>query len=120
MVRRRPCAVSNHEVAHPSRRGEDAAPQDEGERPQSTFAGAGCRTDEFATRAALAMPANAATFFCWSEPGCTTPADMIRVAASSALISTSVILLLGTWKKKPVAGFGAQGRNTAKSHSVPG
>src|SRR5882757_4505615 len=30
MVRRRSCAVSNHEVAaHPSRRGEDAAPQDE-------------------------------------------------------------------------------------------
>jgi hypothetical protein len=32
MVRRRPCAVSNHEVKigpHPSRRGEDAAPQDE-------------------------------------------------------------------------------------------
>src|SRR6266481_1883991 len=31
MVRRRACAVSNHEAAitHPSRRGEDAAPQDE-------------------------------------------------------------------------------------------
>jgi len=32
MVRRRPCAVSNHEensCLHPSRRGEDAAPQDE-------------------------------------------------------------------------------------------
>src|SRR6202158_5991899 len=31
MVRRRPCAVSNHEAicCHPSRRGEDAAPQDE-------------------------------------------------------------------------------------------
>src|SRR5439155_17398019 len=34
MVRRRASAVSNHEAtmrAHPSRRGEDAAPQDEGE-----------------------------------------------------------------------------------------
>src|ERR1700733_7012735 len=33
MVRRRSCAVSNHEItmyfSHPSRRGEDAAPQDE-------------------------------------------------------------------------------------------
>src|SRR6267154_976131 len=31
MVRRRTCAVSNHETLslHPSRRGEDAAPQDE-------------------------------------------------------------------------------------------
>src|SRR5258707_15285548 len=35
MVRRRSCAVSNHEATmgrHPSRRGEDAAPQDEGLR----------------------------------------------------------------------------------------
>src|SRR6266481_3438196 len=33
MVRRRACAVSNHEAAitRPSRRGEDAAPQDEAE-----------------------------------------------------------------------------------------
>src|SRR5260370_652533 len=33
MVRRRTCAVSNHEATmrpHPSRRGEDTAPQDEG------------------------------------------------------------------------------------------
>src|ERR1700737_2974199 len=30
MVRRRSCAVSNHEDAHPSRRGQEAAPQDEG------------------------------------------------------------------------------------------
>ena len=34
--------------------------------------------------------------FCGSEPGCTTPADMIRVAASSVLMSTSMILLFGT------------------------
>jgi hypothetical protein len=36
MVRRRSCAVSNHEVAvlpHPSRRGENAAPQDEDRAP---------------------------------------------------------------------------------------
>src|SRR6186997_3294714 len=35
MVRRRSCAVSNHEATmrpHPSRRGESAAPQDEGEQ----------------------------------------------------------------------------------------
>jgi hypothetical protein len=65
-------------------------------KPQSTFAGAGCSGDAFATRAALAIPASAAIFFCGSEPGCTTPADMIRVAASSALMSISMILLLGT------------------------
>src|SRR4030081_1711203 len=29
MVRRRSCAVSNHEKAHPLRRGQEAAPQDE-------------------------------------------------------------------------------------------
>jgi hypothetical protein len=63
---------------------------------QSTFAGAGCSVDAFATRAAVAIPASAAIFFCGSEPGCTTPADMIRVAASSALMSISMILLLGT------------------------
>ena len=63
---------------------------------QSTFAGSGCSEAEFATRAALAIPARAAIFFCWSEPGCTTPQDMIRVAASSVLMSTSMILLLGT------------------------
>src|SRR3954469_19499744 len=62
----------------------------------SAFAGCGCREAEFAIRAALAMPAKAAIFFCGSEPGCTTPADMIRVAASSAVISTSIILLFGT------------------------
>jgi len=62
----------------------------------STFTGAGCSGEALAIRAALAMPASAATFFCGSEPGCTTPADMIRVAASSALMSTSMILLLGT------------------------
>jgi hypothetical protein len=65
-------------------------------KSHSTFAGTGCSGDAFATRAAFAMPANAAIFFCGSEPGCTTPADMIRVAASSALISISMILLLGT------------------------
>src|ERR1700709_801312 len=40
MVRRRACAVSNHETAsrgHPSRRGEDAAPQDEEEGSAMTF-----------------------------------------------------------------------------------
>jgi len=52
--------------------------------------------NHLATRAALAMPARAAIFFCGSEPGCTTPQDMISVAASSVLISTSMILLLGT------------------------
>src|SRR5450759_4195453 len=62
----------------------------------STFAASGCSEAAFATRAALAIPARAASFFCGSEPGCTTPQDMIRVAASSALISTSMILLLGT------------------------
>src|SRR5215469_16201163 len=37
MVRRRASAVSNHEARlHPSRRGEDAAPQDEGESLSST------------------------------------------------------------------------------------
>ncbi len=66
------------------------------ERTYSTFAGIGCSLAEFATRAAFAMPARAASFFCGSEPGCTTPADMIKVAASSAVISTSMILLLGT------------------------
>src|SRR6185437_13938710 len=65
-------------------------------RPHSAFAGAGCRVAEFATRAASAIPAKAAIFFWGSEPGCTTPADIIRVAASSALMSTSMILLLGT------------------------
>ena len=49
-----------------------------------------------ATRAALAVSASAAIRFCGSEPGCTTPADMIKVAASSALISISMILLFGT------------------------
>jgi putative endonuclease len=64
--------------------------------PYSTFAGAGCSGEVLATRAALAIPASAAIFFCGSEPGCTTPADMISVAASSALISISMILLRGT------------------------
>ena len=76
-----------------------AAPRNdelEDARPHSTFAGSGCSEAEFATRAAFAIPASAAIFFCGSEPGCTTPQDMIRVAASSALISTSMILLLGT------------------------
>ena len=60
-------------------------------------AGAGCSVAvEFATRAAFAMPASAALRFCGSEPGCTTPADMISVAASSVLMSTSMILLFGT------------------------
>src|SRR5438067_1517200 len=62
----------------------------------SAFAGCGCKEAAFAIRAAFAMPAKAAIFFCGSEPGCTTPADIIRVAASSAVISTSIILLLGT------------------------
>jgi ATP-dependent DNA helicase RecG len=62
----------------------------------STFTGTGCSEDSCATRAAFATPASAAIFFCGSEPGCTTPADMIKVAASSALISISMILLLGT------------------------
>jgi len=62
----------------------------------STFAGIGCGAAEFATRAAFAMSASAAIFFWPSEPGCTTPQDMIKVAASSALMSTSMILLLGT------------------------
>ena len=65
-------------------------------RLHSTFAGSGCSEAAFATRAALAIPANAAIFFWPSEPGCTTPQDMIRVAASSVLISTSMILLFGT------------------------
>ena len=66
--------------------------------PYSTFTGAGCSAAaELATRAAFAMPASAAALrFCGSEPGCTTPADMIRVAASSVLMSTSMILLFGT------------------------
>jgi hypothetical protein len=74
------------------------APRNDAERAglHSTFAGSGCSEAAFAIRAALAIPASAATFFCGSEPGCTTPADMIRVAASSALMSTSMILLLGT------------------------
>jgi hypothetical protein len=62
----------------------------------STFAGSGCSEAALAARAALAVSASAAIFFCPSEPGCTTPQDMIRVAASSALISTSMILLFGT------------------------
>src|SRR5690242_10421004 len=62
----------------------------------STFTGCGASEAAFATCAAWAMPASAAIFFCWSEPGCTTPADMIKVAASSADISTSMTLLLGT------------------------
>src|SRR4051812_28986684 len=79
----------------------------------STFAGWGWRAEALAIRAAFAMPASAAAFFeSGAEPGCTTPADMIRVAASSVLMSTSTILLLGTWKKKPVVGLGEQGRNT--------
>ena len=69
-------------------------------RPQSVIPpspSAGCSAAaEFATRAAFAMPASAAALrFCGSEPGCTTPADMIRVAASSVLMSTSMILLFG-------------------------
>jgi hypothetical protein len=63
---------------------------------QSTFAGTGFSVAAFATRAAFAVSASAAIFFCGSEPGCTTPQDMIRVAASSALISTSISLLFGT------------------------
>lgn len=62
----------------------------------SAFAGSGCSEAALAIRAAFAIPASAAIFFCPSEPGCTTPQDMIRVAASSALISTSMILLFGT------------------------
>src|ERR1700692_3398989 len=72
------------------------ASRGEGKKDHSTFAGSGCSEPEFATRAAFAMPANAAIFFCPSDPGCTTPQDMIRVAASSALMSPSIVLLLGT------------------------
>ena len=61
-----------------------------------SIAGAGFSADAFATRAAFAVSASAAIFFCESDPGCTTPHDMIRVAASSALISTSISLLFGT------------------------
>src|SRR3954451_20684693 len=67
-----------------------------GTTSQSTFAGTGFSVAVFATRAAFAVSASAAIFFCVSEPGCTTPQDMIRVAASSALISTSISLLFGT------------------------
>ncbi|MHC2279991.1 hypothetical protein ACVME8_006634 [Bradyrhizobium diazoefficiens] len=68
-----------------------------GEWPYSTFAGWGWSADALAMRAAFAMPASAAAFFgSGAAPGCTTPADMIRVAASSVLMSTSTILLLGT------------------------
>src|SRR3954463_1842764 len=68
---------------------------------QSTLAGSGCSEEgplgaEWASCAAVAILASAATFFCCSEPGCTTPADMINVAASSALISISMTLLFGT------------------------
>ena len=67
------------------------------EWPYSTFAGWGLSADALAMRAAFATPASAAAFFgSGAEPGCTTPADMIRVAASSVLSSTSMILLLGT------------------------
>src|SRR3982074_3383093 len=62
-------------------------------KQQPTFAGTRCSEDSFATRAAFAIPASAAIFFCVSEPGCTTPADMIRVAASSALTSPSTLFL---------------------------
>src|ERR1700722_9330821 len=86
----------------------------------STLAGAGWGGGALGRRAALAVSASAAIFFCGSEPGCTTPADMIRVAASSALISISMILLFGTKKKNPVVGFGAQGRNTEMCSSLPG
>ena len=44
---------------------------------QSTFAGTCCGAAVFATRAAFAISASAAIFFCGSDPGCTTPADMI-------------------------------------------
>ena len=67
-----------------------------GDASHSTFAGSGCGRASFANRAALAVSAYAAIRFCGSEPGCTTPQDMIRVAASSALIGTSMILLFGT------------------------
>ena len=73
----------------------------------STFAG--CSDGLFATLTALAMPARAATFFCGSVPGCTTPQDMIRVAASSAVISTSMTLLFGTAADGRVPTLGASG-----------
>src|SRR5262249_11684967 len=73
-----------------ARRGDSA---DRRRLNHSTFAGSRCKGEALAIRAAFAMPARAATFFCWSVPGCTTPQDMISVAASSALMSTSMILL---------------------------
>jgi len=67
-----------------------------GRLAHSTFAGSGASRAAFATFAAFAVSARAAIRFCPSLPGCTTPQDMIRVAASSALMGTSMILLLGT------------------------
>jgi hypothetical protein len=43
----------------------------------------------------LAISASALTFFA-SLPGCTTPADMMRVAAASVLMSTSISFDFGT------------------------
>src|SRR5258708_36544268 len=62
----------------------------------STFTGSGCSEAAFATRAALAIPARGAIFFCGSGPGWPTPGGMIRVAGGSGPISVSVVFLFGT------------------------
>ena len=63
-------------------------------RGQSTLAGSGCSEAALASRAALAIPASAAIFFCGSEPGCTTPQDDVRIAIqrSHALLSDTAQL----------------------------
>src|SRR3954468_10205866 len=43
-----------------------------------------------------------------------TPADITNFAASSTFIDTSITSRRGTKKKKPVVGFGVQGRNTPR------
>ncbi len=47
-------------------------------------------------RAACAVAAMAANFFCWSSLGCTMPADMRSVIAPSTVMSSSIKSLRGT------------------------
>ncbi len=62
----------------------------------STFAGSGCRVEALASAPRSPCPQGLRPSSAGPAPGCTTPQDMINVAASSALMSTSMILLLGT------------------------
>ncbi len=98
-------SAATSRAVHPSRRAQERAPQDDGVRALSPASALlhlrrRCRLQ----RGGLVGDAGGVghagegcgALLVGSAPGCTTPPDMISVAASSVLISISMILLFGT------------------------